>query len=563
MPKVKCVHCGVNLERYEMPHHIRELHKFNDSSKPGQPNRNIPETSFGAWQARQSTQPASVITQPERERLQWEIQDIVHAFTALPDQLRQACSESVEILPVLGALYAYTFTHLQLCAPDKLSLIAELEDLKAKLIEEGDACLLNLKTMKDGLVRILQRSQVEKHICNTGLINEKKLHDLDINNIGALIVEHTTSNERAHAFYANDNAQFMVEILQNLLTARSEILERYRRYLVNAVFKLSRKSGRFPQNLQLCHIQDLKHTDFHGGFGLIYQGKLNGRLVAVKKVLEGKRSQEQFHKSFSNEAVTWYYVRHENCLPFYGVYVCNDAEKTWCLVSPWMANGHVNHYLEEHPDADRYPLILDVARGLEYLHSMEPAVSHGDLKGVNILMTSSGRACIADFGIVTARDPHIQMTTTSSGIVGTLNFMAPELLAAESAADVQKLDRRRCDMYALACVCYEMFTGSYPFKNWPNLKPSVLWGQRPERPCHDEVHQVLDDFMWSLIEALWKHKPEQRLTAGQVCERIFNKMDTEGKTTVRPFAEMEWDVDFLADAAVTMMAEDPFALAHA
>jgi hypothetical protein len=65
---------------------------------------------------------------------------------------------------------------------------------------------------------------------------------------------------------------------------------------VNAVFKLSRKSGRFPQNLQLCHIQDLKHTDFHGGFGLIYQGKLNGRLVAVKKVLEGKRSQEQFHK---------------------------------------------------------------------------------------------------------------------------------------------------------------------------------------------------------------------------------------------------------------------------
>jgi len=105
---------------------------------------------------------------------------------------------------------------------------------------------------------------------------------------------------------------------------------------------------------------------------------------------------------------------------------------------------------------------------------MEPAVSHGDLKGVsvcaylqfwrvqgfhlqvNILMTSSGRACIADFGIVTARDPHIQMTTTSSGIVGTLNFMAPELLAAESAADVQKLDRRRCDMYALACVCYEV-----------------------------------------------------------------------------------------------------------
>ncbi|KAG1890003.1 kinase-like domain-containing protein [Suillus subluteus] len=552
MPKVKCMHCGVVLERHKMPHHIRELHNFNDPSKPGQPNRNASKMLFGEWQAKESTHPAPVITQPERETFQWEIQDIVHEFTALPDQLRQACSESVETLPVLGALYAYTFTHLQLCAPEKRSLIAELEDLKAKLIREGDACLSNLKTTKDGLVHVLQMSQVEKHICNTGLINEKTLHDLDINNIGAC----------ARTFYAaDDNAQFMVEILQNLLTTRSEILEKYRRYLVNAVIKLSRKSGRFPQSLQLCRIQDLKHTEFHGGFGLIYQGKLNGRLVAVKKVLEGKRSKEQFHKSFSNEAVVWYYVRHANCLPFYGVYVFDDAEKTWCLVSPWMTDGHVNHYLKEHPDADRYPLILDVARGLEYLHSMEPAVSHGDLKGVNILITSSGRACIADFGIVTARDSNIQMTTTTSGVVGTLHFMAPELLAAESAADLKKLDRRRCDIYALACVCYEMFTGMCPFKNWPgNPKPLILRGHRPERPR--ETHQVLDDFMWNLIEALWKHKPEERLTAEQVCERISHKMDTEGKNTERPSTEVEWDVGFLADATVTIVTENPFALAH-
>lgn len=560
MPKVKCVHCDVVLERYELPHHIRELHAFNNSSNPGQPNRNAPAMLFGEWQARASTQPASVITRPDRETFQWDIQYIVDAFTALPDQLRQACSKSVGDLPALGALYAYTFTHLQLCAPEKQSLIAELEDLKARLISEGDACLSNLKTMKDGLVHVLQTSPVDKHICNTGLINGKRLHDLDINNIGALIVEHTTSNEHAHAFYADVNAQFMVEILQNLLTARSGTMEKYRRYLVNAVIKLSRKSGRFPQSLQLRHIQDLKHTEFHGGYGLIYQGKLNGRLVAVKKVLEGNRSPEQFHKSFSNEAVIWYYVRHANCLPFYGVYVDDDA-KTWCLVSPWMTDGHVNHYLKEHRDADRYPLILDVARGLEYLHSMEPAVSHGDLKGVNILITSTGRACIADFGIVTARDPHIQMTTTSSGVMGTLNFMAPELLDAGSAADLQKFDRRRCDMYALACVCYEMFTGMYPFKNWNlNLKSLVLRGQRPERPL--EVHQVLDDFMWNLMKALWAHKPRERPTAEQVCEQISNKMDTEKKNTVRPLTEVEWDVGFLADVGMTMATEDPFTLAH-
>ncbi|KAG2127482.1 kinase-like domain-containing protein, partial [Suillus clintonianus] len=283
-----------------------------------------------------------------------------------------------------------------------------------------------------------------------------------------------------------------------------------RKYLVNAVFKLSRKSGRFPQSLQLGRIEDLKHTEFHGGFGLIYQGKLNGRLVAVKKV-EGKRSPEQFHKVFSNEAVVWYYIRHANCLPFYGVYVFNDDEKTWCLVSPWMTDGHVKGYLKRKPDTDRVPLILDVARGLEYLHAIEPAVSHGDLKGENILITSSGRACIADFGIATARDAHIQMTTTSSGVAGTRHFMAPELIEAQDAADLQKLDRRRCDMYALACVIYEMYTGMAPFQAHKNPHIFVLKKQREKRP--QNVNQELEDFMWQLIEALWKHEGKERPTA--------------------------------------------------
>lgn len=115
--------------------------------------------------------------------------------------------------------------------------------------------------------------------------------------------------------------------------------------------------------------------------------------------------------------------------------------------------------------------ILDVACGLEYLHSMEPPLSHCDLKGVsicaclcfwevqvlylqvNILITSSGRACIADFGIAKARDSFLQMTTTCSN-AGTRHFMAPELL--DGKTDLQKLDRRPCDMYALACVCYEV-----------------------------------------------------------------------------------------------------------
>jgi hypothetical protein len=114
------------------------------------------------------------------------------------------------------------------------SLLDDLENLKVGWVRDGDACILDLKTMTDGLNCILRKvgtdlvsekftkwtsqSQVERHICNTRLVNEHRLHDLDIHNIAALIVEYTTPEEHAHVFYhmAEDKAQYMVDTLQNV-----------------------------------------------------------------------------------------------------------------------------------------------------------------------------------------------------------------------------------------------------------------------------------------------------------------------------------------------------------
>ncbi|KAG1751324.1 uncharacterized protein EDB91DRAFT_600306 [Suillus paluster] len=199
MFKMKCALCDVVVKRIEMPHHVRAAHN------PSGASQNASETSFNAASETlinaasetlvnepqaaapsRETPLAPITTQADREAFKREIQDIVHVFNALPDQLRQECKQGVENMPVLGALYAYTFTHLQLCAPKKQSLIAELENLKAEWIRDSDASLLGLKTIKDGLVRVLQTSQVKKHFCNTRLIHEHRLHDLDIGNIAAL-----------------------------------------------------------------------------------------------------------------------------------------------------------------------------------------------------------------------------------------------------------------------------------------------------------------------------------------------------------------------------------------
>jgi len=87
----------------------------------------------------------------------------------------------------------------------------------------------------------------------------------------------------------------------------------------------------------------------------------------------------------------WKRLRHPNIVPFLGV-----THEPLQIMSEWMPNGTLTHYVEKNPDADRialvslFPLIeldryrrrpklLDVAEGLNYLHMS--STIHGDLKG--------------------------------------------------------------------------------------------------------------------------------------------------------------------------------------
>jgi serine/threonine protein kinase len=108
--------------------------------------------------------------------------------------------------------------------------------------------------------------------------------------------------------------------------------------------------------------------------------------------------------------------------------------------------------------------------GLEYLHTEH--IVHGDLKGVwelfycqtesprshhsllqtNILITPSSRACITDFGLSTITDAASLQFTHSKNSVhgGTARYQAPEVLSAEMP------NHYGSDVYAFACVCYEV-----------------------------------------------------------------------------------------------------------
>ena len=83
---------------------------------------------------------------------------------------------------------------------------------------------------------------------------------------------------------------------------------------------------------------------------------------------------------------------------------------------------------------------------------------HRDIKPENILLTKSGHAVVADFGIARALSEAGGQTVTQTGIaVGTPVYMSPEQGAGSGTID------GRSDLYSLGCVLYEMLAGRPPF----------------------------------------------------------------------------------------------------
>ncbi len=102
------------------------------------------------------------------------------------------------------------------------------------------------------------------------------------------------------------------------------------------------------------------------------------------------------------------------------------------------------------PPADVGLLLGQVARGLAAAHEVE--VVHRDLKPSNVLVASSGRVVLIDFGVSASQSS----PTEDGALFGTFDYMSPEQARAAPAHPSH-------DVYALGCVAFELATGRFPF----------------------------------------------------------------------------------------------------
>ncbi|TYZ60069.1 hypothetical protein PybrP1_008739 [[Pythium] brassicae (nom. inval.)] len=151
---------------------------------------------------------------------------------------------------------------------------------------------------------------------------------------------------------------------------------------------------------------------------------------------------------------------------------------------------------------------LDVARGLQFLHSFD--IIHRDLKSLNLLVTREGRVKLADFGISRVATSGDFMT----GCCGTFQWMAPEVIVSERYS-------LSADIYSFGVILWEICEAAAPFADLAPGRVPIAVVQEKKRP---RLSPATPQALQTLIQACWQEDAARRPAAAdtvQVLQSFF------------------------------------------
>lgn len=198
-----------------------------------------------------------------------------------------------------------------------------------------------------------------------------------------------------------------------------------------------------------------------GGMGSVFlatQKELN-RQVAIKIMNDSLAADEESQLRFLREGKVLSSMVHSNIVLFYQF---GFAGKLPFIAMEYLKGKSLQQYMQEQGALSwekACNIILQVCAALEYAH--KAGVVHRDLKPSNIIIVDEETLAIKvfDFGLATFFDQQIkdmQQLTATGLLIGSVHYMSPE----------QSLGRKadhRSDIYATACIFYEMLCGHPPF----------------------------------------------------------------------------------------------------
>lgn len=287
-----------------------------------------------------------------------------------------------------------------------------------------------------------------------------------------------------------------------------------------------------------------------GGMATVYLAHdlRHDRPVALK-VLHPEMARALGPERFHQEIRVTARLRHPGILPLFD---SGDAAGTLYYVMPLVEGESLRARMDREPLGleEALRIVEEVAGALEYAH--QHGVIHRDIKPENILL-ENGHALVADFGIARAVTQGDTRLTQIGLSLGTPTYMSPEQAGGDPDAD------GRSDLYALACVLYEMLAGKPPFTG---TTPEAILVQRFTRPA-PRVSATCPGVPLGVETALLRamaREPEGRFdTVARFAEALRSPASGPGtpeqqSIAVLPFACMstEADTEYFGDG----MAEE-------
>lgn len=192
-----------------------------------------------------------------------------------------------------------------------------------------------------------------------------------------------------------------------------------------------------------------------GGMAIVYKAKdrLLNRYVAIKILRPEFTKDDQFIENFRKESQAAAGLSHPNIVNVYDV----GKEGNINFIVMELIDGKPLSQLIEEKGKLNYKEAINITRQVASALSLahKNQIIHRDVKPHNILITSSGTAKLADFGIARAVS-RASIEEGNDKIMGSVHYFSPEQARGAYVDE-------RSDIYSLGIVLYEMLTGKVPF----------------------------------------------------------------------------------------------------
>jgi tRNA A-37 threonylcarbamoyl transferase component Bud32 len=211
-----------------------------------------------------------------------------------------------------------------------------------------------------------------------------------------------------------------------------------------------------------------------GGMGEVWKAHddVLNRTVAVKIIRPHLADDESIRARLQVEARLAGSLSHPGVVDVYDYGEDeSDGRTVPFLVMPFIDGVPLSQLLRDRqtlPVGETMAIVGEVADALAAAHAA--GIVHRDLKPANILLTSSGRVMLVDFGI--ARSIGGESLTQSGALIGTADYLSPEQSGGNAATHLS-------DVYALGVVAYACLTGTPPFHRDSDVATALAHIQSP------------------------------------------------------------------------------------